>query len=148
MELDGELHQFQRQADAQRQSELESLGYRVIRFSNDRVPEDLQNVLEDIVTAAQVAPTPYPSPSVGGVRRDDQQVSPEGRDLEEGGEGHRGLWLLSHERDDNRDVRPDGGAAQAACARAEAALTPNPSPKWRGAYDVRRAKCLAVRDMA
>jgi very-short-patch-repair endonuclease len=54
VELDGEIHQHQQEADAKRQAEIEALGYRVIRFTNAEVAADLQWVLATIAHAAQL----------------------------------------------------------------------------------------------
>jgi very-short-patch-repair endonuclease len=51
VELDGPIHDFQREYDARRQSYLESGGFRVIRFTNDQVMKELDSVLA-ILTAA------------------------------------------------------------------------------------------------
>src|SRR3954453_23429898 len=37
VELDGSIHDLQQAADAERQHDIEALGYRVIRFSNEQV---------------------------------------------------------------------------------------------------------------
>lgn len=59
VELDGGIHQFQQKADSQRQSELESLGYRILRFPNQRVTDDFINVLIEILnTAHEQVPPP------------------------------------------------------------------------------------------
>jgi len=63
IELDGEIHQYQQQEDRQRQTELESLGYRVLRFPNERVFNDLQGVLTEILDVTQVVQV---SPPEGG----------------------------------------------------------------------------------
>lgn len=48
VELDGGIHQDQRDYDESRTRQLESYGYRVIRFHNDQVLTDLPSVLEMI----------------------------------------------------------------------------------------------------
>ena len=45
VEIDGGVHESQRERDAGRTEYLECLGYRVIRFRNDQVSEDLDCVL-------------------------------------------------------------------------------------------------------
>jgi very-short-patch-repair endonuclease len=58
VELDGGIHHQQKDADQKRQSEIEALGYRVVRFTNDDVRNDLQWVLATIAHAAQNSPLP------------------------------------------------------------------------------------------
>ncbi len=48
IELDGNPHHAQQEADAARTQYLEALGYRVLRFWNSRVMEDLNGVLLEI----------------------------------------------------------------------------------------------------
>jgi very-short-patch-repair endonuclease len=48
IEVDGPIHERQREEDAQRQSVLEALGLTVFRFTNDEVLDDLGNVLSTI----------------------------------------------------------------------------------------------------
>lgn len=49
IELDGGIHATQQDADAQRQSALEVLGLQVIRFTNEQVYTQLQDVLATII---------------------------------------------------------------------------------------------------
>ena len=51
VEVDGAIHELQRAADAERQSLLEAVGYRVMRFSADEVETNLPAVLTAIRTA-------------------------------------------------------------------------------------------------
>jgi very-short-patch-repair endonuclease len=53
VEIDGGIHATQRQADQDRNRELEALGCRVIRFSNQQVGTDLEWVLQEILEAAR-----------------------------------------------------------------------------------------------
>ncbi len=48
VEIDGDVHAFQESADSGRQAYLEALGYRVVRFANSEVLENLDGVLEAI----------------------------------------------------------------------------------------------------
>jgi len=52
VELDGGIHQQQREDDAVRQANIEAEGYRVLRFSNDAVLNDLEAVLTHIIAVA------------------------------------------------------------------------------------------------
>jgi very-short-patch-repair endonuclease len=45
IELDGPIHQFTKEEDSFRQRYLESLGFLFLRFKNDEVLNDLENVL-------------------------------------------------------------------------------------------------------
>jgi len=53
VELDGPIHLRQIQRDQDRTQHFEKFGYRVIRFTNERVEHDLDNVLKEIVVACQ-----------------------------------------------------------------------------------------------
>ena len=50
--VDGAYHVQSRRPDARRTRELERLGYRVIRFANQRVLRELERVLTEIRAAA------------------------------------------------------------------------------------------------
>jgi very-short-patch-repair endonuclease len=52
VELDGEHHEAREPQDAERSAFLEARGFRVIRFSNFEVSDDIGSVLERILTAA------------------------------------------------------------------------------------------------
>ncbi|MHB9132301.1 MAG: endonuclease domain-containing protein [Armatimonadota bacterium] len=62
IELDGEIHDHQQEYDQIRTEHLAAYGYRVIRFRNEEVFNNLTGVLEVIRLAAQ-ALTPGPSPN-------------------------------------------------------------------------------------
>jgi very-short-patch-repair endonuclease len=51
IELDGCAHQARQKEDAERTQTLEALGYRVLRFWNSRVMDDLPGVLSAIRAA-------------------------------------------------------------------------------------------------
>jgi very-short-patch-repair endonuclease len=67
IELDGGQHDARAAADDARTAELESYGYRVVRFWNTEVIENLEGVLETIPQELEVPP-PHPSspPPRGG----------------------------------------------------------------------------------
>ncbi len=48
LEVDGSIHNQQIERDAQRTAYLEQLGYRVVRFSNEQIEQDLEAVLQQI----------------------------------------------------------------------------------------------------
>ena len=56
IEVDGPIHETQKEYDALRQSMLEELGYRVLRFTNDQVLQDIEQVIATI--RAALAPSP------------------------------------------------------------------------------------------
>src|SRR4051812_45257193 len=51
IELDGPIHDTQEEADREREAVIESLGYRVIRFSNDQVLNHPARVVEKLLKA-------------------------------------------------------------------------------------------------
>ncbi|WP_298260292.1 DUF559 domain-containing protein [Bradyrhizobium sp.] len=64
IELDGGQHGWQQASDASRTRSIEARGYRVMRFWNNEVLENLEGVLSEIQRA--LPPTPDPSPQGGG----------------------------------------------------------------------------------
>ncbi len=56
VEIDGDIHDLQIEEDKQRTKEIESFGYRVIRFRNEEVERDLKSVLSNILDACQQTP--------------------------------------------------------------------------------------------
>ena len=66
IEADGGQHSDQVVYDAKRTARLEGLGYRVMRFWNNEIMDELQVVLEQIRTALNEAPSPQPSPGGRG----------------------------------------------------------------------------------
>jgi very-short-patch-repair endonuclease len=52
VEVDGSVHDHQRERDAEREAHLAAGGYRVIRFRNEEVLNDLPSVLKRIEAAA------------------------------------------------------------------------------------------------
>jgi very-short-patch-repair endonuclease len=51
IEVDGPVHHYQLDADKERQEYLESLGLRVLRFTNDEVTRDIGKVVSRISSA-------------------------------------------------------------------------------------------------
>jgi very-short-patch-repair endonuclease len=66
VEVDGGQHSWRAEDDAKRTNWLESQGYRVVRFWNNEVSENIEGVLETIFQAALKTPPPQPSPSEEG----------------------------------------------------------------------------------
>ncbi len=63
IEVDGDIHQYTKEEDAARQSILENLNYRFVRFTNDQVIHELPQVIESIRQAlAQSTPTAFAPP--------------------------------------------------------------------------------------
>lgn len=48
IELDGEIHRFQKKDDIERTRDLESFGLKVIRFKNQAVLNNIENVIQEI----------------------------------------------------------------------------------------------------
>ena len=62
IEVDGDVHQYTIDEDAVRQEYLESLGLRVIRFTNDEVLQDVESVLKHLLkTLYEAMPAGSPS---------------------------------------------------------------------------------------
>lgn len=69
VEVDGQSHDGRQAYDKQRQNRIESLGFYVLRITNDEVLYNLDGVLETIVKLAVgrcSTPSPNPSPCRGG----------------------------------------------------------------------------------
>jgi very-short-patch-repair endonuclease len=54
IELDGEIHEHRHDYDDERTAQLNHLGYRVLRFPNEAVMTDLENVLHQILEFSHV----------------------------------------------------------------------------------------------
>lgn len=61
IELDGGQHADSMEADAQRTACLEDAGFRVLRFWNNQVFEEMDGMLETILRALQEHATPSPT---------------------------------------------------------------------------------------
>lgn len=53
VEVDGGIHEFQEDYDAEREKYLISLGLRIIRFTNEEITKNLKGVLQKIVEECQ-----------------------------------------------------------------------------------------------
>jgi very-short-patch-repair endonuclease len=71
IEVDGNQHGDDQSIarDAVRTAQIEAQGYRVLRFSNHDVMLAIESVLDTILAALNVTPTPDPSPQGGGEAR-------------------------------------------------------------------------------
>jgi len=49
VEVDGRIHELQKEYDAEREAYLISLCFRIIRFKNEEITRNLKNVLQKIV---------------------------------------------------------------------------------------------------
>jgi leucyl-tRNA synthetase len=70
VEVDGDIHDYQQEEDAARTSALEERGYKVIRFRNEEVLADTENVLSKIKNELEQRPSfkeSLPLGEVGGV---------------------------------------------------------------------------------
>jgi len=67
IEVDGDIHDYQQDADAIRQAFLEAQGFRVVRFRNEQVLTAIDGVLAVIAHALgeEVPHPPAPSPTCG-----------------------------------------------------------------------------------
>ena len=57
VEVDGGIHELQREDDTEREEELIARGFRMIRFTNDEISKDLKGVLHKIVEACKQSKT-------------------------------------------------------------------------------------------
>ena len=48
VEVDGEIHKYQKEYDDGREAEMEKYGIKIIRFTNDEVINDIEKVIEKI----------------------------------------------------------------------------------------------------
>src|SRR5688572_18594340 len=53
VEVDGGIHEMQKEYDADREAFLISLGFRIIRFTNDEIRDNLKDVLQKIAEACK-----------------------------------------------------------------------------------------------
>ncbi len=65
IEVDGGQHAEQVEADTERTKAFEALGYRVLRYWNNDVLQNIEGVLEDIQRFLTTTPTPIPLPTRG-----------------------------------------------------------------------------------
>ena len=67
VEVDGATHstQDERQRDKDREDFLLTQGFRVVRFSNEDVLQNLDGVMDTIVHALNMPPPPHPLPARG-----------------------------------------------------------------------------------
>lgn len=65
IEVDGDIHQYTADEDAIRQDFLESLGFRVIRFTNEQVIRGIDEVLRQIEEVLISPPAPSPQSGEG-----------------------------------------------------------------------------------
>jgi very-short-patch-repair endonuclease len=62
IEVDGSIHQYTQEQDSDRREFLESVGLMMLRFSNDEIKTNLDNVVEKIATAAKDCQTDREKP--------------------------------------------------------------------------------------
>ena len=56
IEVDGSVHEQQREQDQARNEHLQQYGYRILRFTNEQVLGDLDTVMDQIIQATQDIP--------------------------------------------------------------------------------------------
>jgi len=65
IEVDGGIHEFQKDYDREREEYLMTIGFRIIRFTNEEITKDLKSVLKKILekckTPIPSAHSPFPS---------------------------------------------------------------------------------------
>lgn len=66
VEVDGPVHDTQKEADAGREAVLQGRGLSILRFTNQQVMNDMSFVLREIRVYLQSGPTPQPPPKLGG----------------------------------------------------------------------------------
>lgn len=49
IEVDGEIHKYQKQQDRERTHKLNAQGYRIIRFKNEEIKNDIKIVIKKII---------------------------------------------------------------------------------------------------
>lgn len=73
VELDGGIHEFQKDYDSERAADLIARGFHIIRFKNEEIFESLPVVLKRIVQACLPASSPFPTGKGG---REDRSGEP------------------------------------------------------------------------
>ena len=66
IEADGDIHESQRVADRERDDILICKGFKILRFRNQEIEENLNNVLSKILSACQALPNKQDSPPLLG----------------------------------------------------------------------------------
>jgi very-short-patch-repair endonuclease len=65
VELDGEIHFAHRDSDKERDQKLQVLGFKVIRFENAEIFENMEKVLKKILVTLESPSPPSPLPQAG-----------------------------------------------------------------------------------
>ena len=60
IELDGNVHELQKDYDADREVKLIAQGFKVIRFTNEEILHDLTETLKKILNSIQPSDSPFP----------------------------------------------------------------------------------------
>lgn len=60
IELDGNVHELQKEYDADREGKLTTQGFKVIRFTNEEILNDLPVVLNKILDSCKPSDSPFP----------------------------------------------------------------------------------------
>ena len=72
VEADGGQHTDQEKSDAGRSEHLERMGYRVLRFWNHEILNDIESVLDRILGSLKKSPHPIPLPEGEGEKAHNQ----------------------------------------------------------------------------
>ena len=75
IEVDGEIHESQKEYDENRTAELERFDLKIIRFTNDEVLKDIERVIEEIKRHINTAPK-SPEGDLKSGTRDDFNTAP------------------------------------------------------------------------
>ncbi len=70
IEVDGASHDVRQEYDARRDDFMTSLGYRILRFTNDDVLENLDGVVATISESLKDLPSPNPVEPLGSRKRE------------------------------------------------------------------------------
>lgn len=65
IEVDGPIHETQKEADAEREAVLQGRSLSILRFTNQQVMNSMSSVLREIRAHLQSGPTPQPPPNLG-----------------------------------------------------------------------------------
>lgn len=60
IEIDGNIHELQKEYDANREAKLTAQGFKLIRFTNEEILRDLTGTLKRILDSIQPSDSPFP----------------------------------------------------------------------------------------
>jgi leucyl-tRNA synthetase/very-short-patch-repair endonuclease len=136
IEVDGPVHDYQKEEDKGREEELKNLGFKIIRFSNEEVIDNTEAVLQKIREEIKVRKA--------SLHNKDQQegtlgkVSQENSDLQEEtsheahDKSHPGDKISAEVPPRRREVSPTGGDLEGAYTPKAYPLELTTMPGWAG----------------